>query len=314
MKILSLCCVAAVTFATFAYSQAPRDGRQDGRPEPPPPRGDRPDDRPGPPPPRGDRPGAPPRDPFLQLFDTDGNDEISTKEIEAAVAILKKLDRDGNGVLTRHELPRPPRPGDEQRGGADRDDRPAPRGDDRNREQNAEKRANAPAGTVFFDGGYETERVDRGRPVSLIAAALGVKSEVFRQAFSGVTPARGGDPSAAQARANKKVLIDALGKHGISNERLDAVSNYYRYTGAAGEVWRRTPATAKAIIRNGDVIGFIITNPGAGYTTAPTITVAGYGNVRARATIEFTKDFKTNGRVRTLTIVTGGSGSEPTRR
>ena len=226
--------------------------------------------------------------------------------MEGAVAILKKLDRDGNGVLTRRELPHPPRPGDEPRRGADRDNRRPDRHDDRNREQNAERRAHVPTGTVLFDGGYETERVDRGRPVSLIAAALGVKSEVFRDAFSGATPARGGDPSAAQARANKKVLMDALGKHGISNERLDEVSNYYRYNGAAGEVWRRTPATAKAIIKNGNVTGFTITDPGAGYTTVPTITVAGYENVRARATIEFTEDFKTNGRLRTLTVMTDG--------
>ena len=72
--------------------------------------------------------------------------------------------------------------------------------------------ANAPAGTVIFRGGYETNPVDRGRPVALIAAALGVETEVFRQAFSGVTPAHGRGPSEAEAQVNKKVLLDALGK------------------------------------------------------------------------------------------------------
>ncbi len=52
------------------------------------------------------------------------------KEIDAAAGILKKLDRDGNGVLTPHELPRPPRPGDDRQPGPPRGDRP-PREDDR---------------------------------------------------------------------------------------------------------------------------------------------------------------------------------------
>ncbi|HAH49538.1 MAG TPA: hypothetical protein DCM07_32810, partial [Planctomycetaceae bacterium] len=59
--------------------------------------------------------------------------------------------------------------------------------------------------------------------------ALGVEPEVFQQAFSNVKPARGGAPSAARVRANKEVLMSALGKQGITNDRLDTVSNYYRY-------------------------------------------------------------------------------------
>lgn len=42
---------------------------------------------------------------------------------------------------------------------------------------------------VVFSGGHETVGVDHGRPVVLIAAALGVKDEVFREAFSHVHPA-----------------------------------------------------------------------------------------------------------------------------
>ena len=48
---------------------------------------------------------------------------------------------------------------------------------------------------VVFSGGHETDGRDGGRPVILIAAALKVKPEVFRAAFSGVHPARGGGPS-----------------------------------------------------------------------------------------------------------------------
>ncbi len=44
---------------------------------------------------------------------------------------------------------------------------------------------------VTFSGGHGTDPRDYGRPVVLIAAALKVKPEVFRKAFSGVRPARG---------------------------------------------------------------------------------------------------------------------------
>lgn len=41
---------------------------------------------------------------------------------------------------------------------------------------------------VTFSGGHEIGKNDYGRPVALIAAALEVEPEVFREAFSGVTP------------------------------------------------------------------------------------------------------------------------------
>lgn len=246
-------------------------------------------------PPRNDRdggpPGPPPRDPYLLLFDTNQDDEISQNEIENATQILKKLDRDRNGKITRDELPRPPRPGD---------DRPRPRD---HRERKTSALENAPKGTVVFRGGYETDSRDRGRPVALIAAALDVKPEVFRKAFSNVKPARGGDPTEARAQANKKVLMAALGKHGISNDRLDAVSNYYRYQPGNGEIWKRTPATAKAIIKKGKVTGIKITNPGSGYTTPPTVSIAGYRDISVKATLAFSKNFRTNGSVKSLKIV-----------
>lgn len=163
--------------------------------------------------------------------------------------------------------------------------------------------ADAPAGTVVFQGGYETDSVDRGRPVALIAAVLGVETEVFRDAFSGVTPAHGRGPSEAEAQANKKVLLDALGKYGITNERLDEVSNYYRYRPQSGELWQHTPATATATVENGQVVSVKITNAGAGYMAPPTVVVAGHPNATVKATIEFTKDFETNGRLSSLTVV-----------
>jgi hypothetical protein len=163
--------------------------------------------------------------------------------------------------------------------------------------------ADAAAGTVVFQGGYETDPVDRGRPVALIAGALGVETEVFRDAFSGVNPAHGRGPSEAEARANKKVLLDALGQHGITNDRLDEVSNYYRYQPQSGELWQHTPATATATVSDGKVVSVKITNPGAGYMASPTVVVAGHPDVKIEAAIEFTQDFKTNGRLASLTIV-----------
>ena len=168
---------------------------------------------------------------------------------------------------------------------------------------NSQSIADAPAGTVVFRGGYETDPVDRGRPVALIAAALGVETEVFRVAFSGVTPAHGRGPSEAEAHANKKVLLDALGKYGITNERLDEVSNYYRYQPQSGELWQHTPATATAIVENGEVVSVKITNAGAGYIAPPTVVVAGHPDVRVEATIDFTQDLQTNGRLASLTVV-----------
>ncbi|NQV22961.1 MAG: hypothetical protein HQ518_01230 [Rhodopirellula sp.] len=160
-----------------------------------------------------------------------------------------------------------------------------------------------PVGTVVFTGGYETDPQDHGRPVALIAAALGVKTEVFRQAFSNVKPAQGRGPSEAEAQANKKVLLDALSKHGVTNERLDEVSNYYRYQPQSGELWRHTPATATATISNGQVVALKITNPGSGYMTPPTVIVAGHPTAKVEAVIEFSQDLKTNGRVTSLTLV-----------
>ena len=163
--------------------------------------------------------------------------------------------------------------------------------------------SNAPKGTVIFRGGYDTDPRDHGRRVSLIAAALGVSDEVFRQAFKAVTPSRWGAPSPLLAQANKKVLLDALGTHGVSNERLDAVSDYYRYNGSSGEIWKHSAAAATAIITDGEVVGFTITNAGAGYLTAPTVSVVGYGNVQVEICIEFSNDFNTNGRVTSLTVL-----------
>jgi Ca2+-binding EF-hand superfamily protein len=45
-----------------------------------------------------------PPNPLLQALDTDGDGELSAKEIENASVSLKKLDKDKNGKLTRDEI------------------------------------------------------------------------------------------------------------------------------------------------------------------------------------------------------------------
>jgi hypothetical protein len=110
-------------------------------------------------------------------------------------------------------------------------------------------------------------------------------------------------PSAEQAQQNKAALLKVLAPYGITNERLDAVSNYYRYNGSKGETWPKTQAAATATVTNGVVTGVTITNPGAGYTSTPTVILKGpNGTITAKASISYTKDFKTNGSVSAITI------------
>jgi hypothetical protein len=171
--------------------------------------------------------------------------------------------------------------------------------------QNGNKNAVQAVGTVVISGGFNTDPQDHGRPIVLIAAALGVPTEVFREAFSGVTPAGtdSGGPTSEEAQKNKAALMSVLAPYEITNDRLDEVSNFYRYNGSKGQVWSRTQAAATAIISNGVVTGITITNPGSGYSSNPTITVMGpNGMITATATVSYTEDFKTNGSISAIII------------
>lgn len=160
----------------------------------------------------------------------------------------------------------------------------------------------AKSGEVVFSGGHDTEEQDKGRPVVLIASALKVKPEVFRDAFRGVTPSKSGPPTDAQARANKKVLMDALGPHGVTGPRLDEVSNYYRYKKGDGELWRHSPAKARAIIKDGKVTGVDILDAGSGYSSPPSAKIAGHENVKLKVSIGFDEEFSKNGRITAITV------------
>lgn len=150
---------------------------------------------------------------------------------------------------------------------------------------------------LTFAGGHDTDPRDGGRPVVLIAAGLGVKPTVFREAFAGVTPARDGKPTPAQAQANKAALLKALRPHGVTNERLDAVSDYYRYRPEKGELWRATPAKGYAIVEAGKVRKVVVTEPGSGYSSPPTVTAEGLEGVVLTPALRFDADLKRNGSV-----------------
>jgi hypothetical protein len=155
---------------------------------------------------------------------------------------------------------------------------------------------------VIITGGHNTDPRDGGRPVVLIASALGVPPEVFREAFSHVHPAAAGsEPDSMQVRLNKATLLNVLTPYGITIDFLDTVSNYYRFNGNAGETWPQTPAAATTIVADGVITGFVVTHPGSGYTSPPDITISG-SNALATATISFSKDFNTNGSLKEIVL------------
>lgn len=157
---------------------------------------------------------------------------------------------------------------------------------------------------VTFSGGYETDPRDSGRPVVLIASALGVSERVFRGAFAHVTPAAAGDrPEPGQVRLNKEALLRSLGQYGVTNDLLDSVSDYYRYNKSRGEMWRHTPATAYAIVSNGTITGFNVTNPGSGYSSAPAVSIPGMGSLKVKVTLTFSRRFDSNGSIGAIRIL-----------
>ena len=159
---------------------------------------------------------------------------------------------------------------------------------------------------AVITGGHATDPRDHGRPVILVASALGVAPEVFRDAFSLVKPAPAGErPDPVQVQLNKQALLNTLEPYGITNDRLDDVSNFYRYHGRHDGLWRHTPATVTATIQNGVVTRFTIINAGAGYTTAPTITIPGQPGLKVIATLSFGPDLARNGSLQEIKLVEG---------
>jgi hypothetical protein len=155
---------------------------------------------------------------------------------------------------------------------------------------------------VSFEA-HDTDPRDWGRPVILVAAALGVTPEVFREAFSQVRPAPAGTkPSRQQERANKAVLLKALGKYGVTNDRLDTVSDYYRYVRSRGELWTHRPAVAVALVRDGAVVGYEVKDAGADYSSPPKVTVPIVKSAPPEIQLSFGKTLETNGSITSITV------------
>jgi hypothetical protein len=150
---------------------------------------------------------------------------------------------------------------------------------------------------LVFSGGHEIGRNDYGRPVVLIAAALGVTPDQFREAFRGVTPAKGQGPTGAEARKNKAALMKVLGPLGVTNERLDEVSNYYRFRPQNGELWKTAVAKGYAVVNGSAVEKVVVTEPGSGYSTPPKVTVQGMEQVALKATLHLDTDLRKNGSI-----------------
>jgi hypothetical protein len=156
---------------------------------------------------------------------------------------------------------------------------------------------------VAFSGGHATDPRDGGRPIVLIAAALGVSSDVFRDAFSHVHPADPNvGPTPDEAQKNKAALMSALGKYGITNDRLDKVSNYYRYNRGRGELWRVKPATANALVKNGAIIGYELVDGGSGYSSTPTITVPNFKSPSPKITLAYGTTMESNGAISAISL------------
>jgi hypothetical protein len=165
--------------------------------------------------------------------------------------------------------------------------------------------------SVSISGGHEIGKNDYGRPVALIAAALSVKPDVFREAFSGVTPARGRGPTGDEARRNKAALLKVLRPHGVTNERLDEVSDYYRYQPQRGELWPTRPAKAHAVVEGDKIKRIVVTDGGSGYCSPPEVRISGFENLHATATLKFTSDLKTNGSIALIKLESTSKPSAP---
>jgi hypothetical protein len=157
---------------------------------------------------------------------------------------------------------------------------------------------------VTISGGHQIGKDDFGRPVVLIAAALDVKPEVFRKAFSGVTPAHGRGPTGDEARKNKDALMKILAPHKVTNDRLDEVSNYYRFRPQNKELWPVKPAEAHAIVENGKIKKIVVTEPGAGYSSEPEIKIKGFDDAKFKVKLALSKDLKKNGGIAAIEVVT----------
>jgi hypothetical protein len=154
-----------------------------------------------------------------------------------------------------------------------------------------------------FSGGHEIGKHDFGRPVVLMAAALGVTPEQFREAFSGVRPARGRGPTGEEQRKNKEALMRVLAPLGVTNERMDEVANYYRFRPEDGELWPTEDAEAYAEVKDGKIARVVVTAPGSGYSSPPAAQVEGFETAKLYVRLKFSTELEENRGVAAVDVV-----------
>jgi hypothetical protein len=91
--------------------------------------------------------------------------------------------------------------------------------------------------------------------------------------------------------------MSALRPYGVTNDRLDTVSNYYRYVRSRNEAWPAKPAVGYAVVRNNTVLRYVVTDGGSGYSSAPRVTVPGLPGATGTAQIAYGPLFEKNGSV-----------------
>ena len=168
---------------------------------------------------------------------------------------------------------------------------------------------------IVFSEGHDTDHRDHGRPVKLIAAALKVPDEVFRETFTHVHPAGpgSGGPTDAEARQNKAALLKGLSPYGVTDDRINTVSNYYRYMKRQrDDLWQHRNAVAFAVVgTDNKIIRFDLVDPGAGYTTPPNVAIEGLPDVTTTARLEFGTDLATNGSIESISVGTPTTAPAP---
>ena len=89
----------------------------------------------------------------------------------------------------------------------------------------------------------------------------------------------------------------------MTNERLDEVSDYYRFRPDRGELWPTTAAKAHAIVEGGKIKQIVVTNPGSGYSSPPDVKVEGFEGMEFKLTLGFGKDLKKNGTIGSVEVL-----------
>ena len=93
-----------------------------------------------------------------------------------------------------------------------------------------------------------------------------------------------------------------LRPYGVTDDRLNEVSNYYRYRRDSGQLWTHTDAKAYATMRNGEVVSVTVTDPGSGYSSPPRVSVAGMELVKFKVVLSYGTDLATNGSIKEIRI------------